>query len=323
MDRPTAEEILQSKGFYAWGFLGREAARAILGEDDARWGQAGSVIAVALRYGEGEYSLPDWARGGGGSETAGGEALSIGRFARANWYAELLDRLAAAAGELHGLARASGLASPGPKAWRRFSNSRLPEKRLALAAGLGRLGRNDILIAEPRHVRPGQPASSSAVILGFLLCPVEIQTGENLPGGQFAARLPAEQKFPCGECRRCIQACPTGALGSRGERFSRASCLQNWAGRDEKAPPEVEARMRGMLYGCDLCLKACPHFRTDESAATEHGRIGPFLPASFFRDRSEADIRMALWGTALGLGWISIRSLKERAAPTGLSEGSI
>ncbi|HEY9055268.1 MAG TPA: 4Fe-4S double cluster binding domain-containing protein [Rectinemataceae bacterium] len=325
LDPTLAGEILERLGFFSWGFLGPERTRALLGRAELQGTEAGTAIAVAFRYGEGEYDAPDWIWEGKaqGSEEGRQAMLGLARFARANWYAELLGRLAAAAKELHSHSAEAGLPSPSPKAWRRFANSPLPERRIALEAGLGRLGKNNILIAEASRSRPGSPQRSSAVLLGVLLSPpgIAFEAEPGKPAEKVDASSPtlmerslgAKKLFPCGDCSQCAQACPTGAIDPLQGGFDREKCRQNWAGRKEHAPGLVEASMGDMLYGCDRCLEACPYFRIDEAAFTELGRLGPKLPATFFLNRSDAEIRSALKGTALGLGWISPAYFRERA----------
>jgi len=269
---------LGNQGFFAWGFLDRETLEETITASKAdqaalsRYGieHTESVAVVALRYGEGAFAPPLWASEK--TRESGSVTVQIARFARANWYGEILARLKVAVTGLIGSTSAMGLSIPPSKTWKRLSNSALPERALALAAGLGALGKNGLLIAKPR----GGGEASSAVLLGLLLCPVSLGVAEK------AVPLSA----PCGPCRRCLDACPTKALSGEGRDFSRELCLQNWTARDLNPPPVVERSLGTILYGCDSCLKACPYFTIDPLARTELGKLGPELPADFFSGRN-------------------------------------
>lgn len=61
----------------------------------------------------------------------------------------------------------------------------------------------------------------------------------------------------CGTCRRCMEACPTGAITEEG--FVRARCLRNWMMSGKPIPEDMRAPMKNMLVGCDICQRCCPH----------------------------------------------------------------
>jgi epoxyqueuosine reductase QueG len=296
MDLPEIlEASLREAGLSAYGLLSEErlkTAFADLGrETRSRYAldRGGGGVAVALAYGEGPAEPPAWA-----AAYPGPPAL-IARFARANWYAELSARLASAAASARAALVSSG-ADPGPaRDWRRLVNSGLPEKRLALEAGLGRLGRHCLLML---------PEAGSAAVIGLLLTPFGLPDSADPP----SAVLDAD----CERCGACVAACPTGALKGDGS-LERARCLQHWSSLPGPLPPAVEAAWGGRLYGCDTCQEACPRFRPDRGAETARGLLGPGLPASWIASASEGEIRAALKGSALGRTWISPEALKRNA----------
>jgi epoxyqueuosine reductase len=113
------------------------------------------------------------------------------------------------------------------------------ERSLARAAGLGWTGKNTCLI----HPRLG-----SFGFLAVLLTSLEASE-EGLP-----LRVPDR----CGSCRRCLDACPTGALTAPYE-MDAARCISYLTIEHRGA---IEAGlMEGMgrqVFGCDICQDVCP-----------------------------------------------------------------
>lgn len=122
----------------------------------------------------------------------------------------------------------------------------LAERSWALAAGLGWRGRQGQLIT-PRH--------GACVLLGAIVTDLE------------PARPPAPHPSRCGSCRRCVLACPTGAIRADGSVDARR-CLSYWSIESRRAPPsDIAARWDGTLFGCDRCTAVCPWNRFGADAA--------------------------------------------------------
>jgi epoxyqueuosine reductase len=113
------------------------------------------------------------------------------------------------------------------------------ERSLATAAGLGWTGKNTCLI----HPRLG-----SYGFLAVLLTSLEAQ-GE---GQQLAV---ADR---CGSCRRCLDACPTGALIAPCQ-MDAARCIA-YLTIEHRGPiaPEWMEGMGRQVFGCDICQDVCP-----------------------------------------------------------------
>lgn len=112
------------------------------------------------------------------------------------------------------------------------------ERYWAQRAGLGFIGRNNCLII---------PGKGSYFFLG------EIITTAQLPPDD-----PCE--MTCGDCGRCAQACPSGALNNEGAAdCSRClSCLliEN---HEDILPDWVGGVIDNRVVGCDDCQLCCPH----------------------------------------------------------------
>jgi epoxyqueuosine reductase len=69
----------------------------------------------------------------------------------------------------------------------------------------------------------------------------------------------------CGECRACIDACPTGAILEEGALDARL-CLSYLSQSRLDELPFAEA-FEDRVYGCDICQDVCPWNRGAERRA--------------------------------------------------------
>ena len=223
----------------------------------------------------------------------------VAPFARRNYYREAVVRLKAAlaglgTGPRTGLRGAAGEAGgPGP---RLFSNSRLPEKLLAAACGLGFLGSHSIAIA---------PRLGSAFLIAGAFLPAELVPAPALrqeSDEPFARGLEAGGE--CGDCRACMAACPVGAITAPGV-VDRELCLPSLSTRLAPWPPAARAAWGFRLYGCQSCQDVCPHNRAlSLQTPTERGAIGSSVPLGRLLARDEEGVREMFKGTALARSWI-------------------
>jgi len=120
----------------------------------------------------------------------------------------------------------------------------LAERALAQRAGLGHIGRNRLLI---------HPRFGPHVFLGELITTTELEPD---PPSQSGAR---SDPPICGDCRACIDACPTGALDPSG-RLDARRCLSYLTGEyDGPIDASIARRMGDTLYRCERCIDACPY----------------------------------------------------------------
>ncbi len=116
-------------------------------------------------------------------------------------------------------------------------NSGLVDRGSAYRAGLGFFGKNNCLINDEY---------GSYFFIGQILINQTIIFKKN-----------DVNTAKCGKCRRCIEACPTGALQDH-FRFDPRKCL-SYLTQKKTLSAEDETHFTQYLYGCDICQKVCPY----------------------------------------------------------------
>ena len=117
------------------------------------------------------------------------------------------------------------------------------ERAWAVQAGLGWTGKNGCLII---------PRKGSFFFLGELITNIEL-----VPDAAF------EKDF-CGNCRRCMEACPTQAIVAPGKLDARRCISYLTIELKDRIPDEFREKMQGRIFGCDICQDVCPHNRFSE-----------------------------------------------------------
>lgn len=76
-----------------------------------------------------------------------------------------------------------------------------------------------------------------------------------------------KHELHCGSCRRCMEACPGGAITEDG--FVVEKCIRHWMLSGKTAPETVRNVMGNRLIGCDECQRCCPHNHEPKAEAGE------------------------------------------------------
>jgi epoxyqueuosine reductase len=141
------------------------------------------------------------------------------------------------------------------------------DRAAAVRAGVAFFGKNTLAITE-RH--------GSWVVLGALVTDVEVECSPPL-------------RLDCGDCRLCIDACPTGALDEPGT-LDATRCLSYWTQAPRPIPEAYRPELGDMVYGCDICQDVCPWNRVVErrrAAEPPEPDAQPFVRLADWLERDE------------------------------------
>ncbi|MGF6273433.1 epoxyqueuosine reductase [Massilia sp. UYP11] len=197
------------------------------------------------------------------------DAAVVSVYARGRDYHKVLrNRLQSLAGRIQD--------AIGPFGFRVFTDSApVMELPLAEKAGLGWRGKHTLLLSR---------AAGSTFFIGEILVdlplPVDPPTGAH-----------------CGQCRSCIDLCPTGAILGPGKLDARRCISYLTIELKSSIPEELRPLIGNRIYGCDDCQVACPWNKFAQPAAVpdfdERNGLGDGdLLALFAWDEEEFNRRM-------------------------------
>lgn len=165
------------------------------------------------------------------------------------------------------------------------------ERAWAAAAGLGWVGNNGLVL----HPRLGSYFFLGVVLLSASLPPTP------------APRLPS-----CGTCRRCIEACPTGAIVAPKVVDARRCLSYLTIESRESFPEALRPALGERIFGCDVCQEVCPW----------NARAPVVLPGTGEALRTSLDLTEALMLDARGFTARYRRSPVWRATQEGLARNA-
>ena len=250
-----AEPIETERAYYkylqhgyhgAMGYLERDAAKRIDPRQVVPGGR--SIICVAINY----YNPAPSVREKGANE----DGANFGKIARYAWGREYHGIVK---GKLDQLREYISSMADEPRQFCCVDSGPLVEKAHAVRAGLGWIGKNGLVINE---------TYGSWLVLGEIVTDIELQYDE-----------PVESQ--CGQCTKCLQGCPTGALVEPHVLDGRRCIAYFNSVKKAVMPSELAGKTDGWLLGCDVCQDVCP-FNQDAPTTGEEG-------FKFRRDRVDID----------------------------------
>ncbi|MGK0288632.1 MAG: epoxyqueuosine reductase [bacterium] len=129
----------------------------------------------------------------------------------------------------------------------------LPEKILGQKTGLGWIGKNSLLI---------HPKKGSYFFLGELVTNLELDSSTPI-------------KDYCGNCTRCITACPTDAILPN-KTVDANRCI-SWLTIEKAGDFSIdeEKMLSYQIFGCDICQQVCPWNREAEQTQDSSFQCDP------------------------------------------------
>ncbi|NDD61787.1 MAG: tRNA epoxyqueuosine(34) reductase QueG, partial [Actinobacteria bacterium] len=186
---------------------------------------ARSIIVAARSYYAREVDGAGDAHGSG--KTSDAVPARIARYAWRDHYEPLRDALRVAAQRLK---------RDGHRATVFADDNSIVDREVAYRAGLGWYGKNANLLLD---------GLGSWFVLGCVVTTADLSSTER------------EVADGCGSCRRCIDACPTGAIVEPGVVDARR-CLAWLLQKPGTFDPQYRVALGTRIYGCDDCQVACP-----------------------------------------------------------------
>ncbi|UCF44470.1 MAG: tRNA epoxyqueuosine(34) reductase QueG [Planctomycetota bacterium] len=113
----------------------------------------------------------------------------------------------------------------------------VPERALAVRAGLGFIGKNHMLI---------NPTLGPQIFLAEIITNLKLQTDESVTDD-------------CSGCNKCVDACPIGALQPDGHLNANKCISYLTIEYKGEIPPDLAEKIHDRLFGCDECVLACPY----------------------------------------------------------------
>lgn len=137
------------------------------------------------------------------------------------------------------------------------------ERDAAERAGIGFVGRNTMLI---------RPGLGSWLFLGVVVTDVALAYDAPFAGGT------------CGQCTRCLVACPTGAFPSPYVLDSRRCISYLTIELAGPIPVELRSGIGNRIFGCDICNETCPYNRSASRTDGWREPLDPDIAAPYLLD---------------------------------------
>ena len=168
--------------------------------------------------------------------------------------------------------------------------ARLRRSLEALGERLG--GDYRVLVDENDHVDREAAVRSGVAFYGKNTMAITRRFGSWVVLGTLVTEAELEPTPPldldCGQCRLCIDACPTDALDEPGT-LDASKCVSYWTQAPASIPEAYRAELGDTVYGCDICQDVCPWNRGVEKRRADASRPSDATPTVSLREWLERD----------------------------------
>lgn len=159
------------------------------------------------------------------------------------------------------------------------------ERALAEQSGIGQIGKNSLVISREFGSWIFLAEVLTTIDLGFSSAPTAAVPGD---ASSTPTSSPLHKKTfgLCGQCTKCIQACPTGAIIAPGVIDSRLCISYLTIENRKKIPAHLAKKIKKTrrLFGCDICQEVCPHNEAKQKPV--RGDVFASLPAAPVSNRN-------------------------------------
>jgi len=122
----------------------------------------------------------------------------------------------------------------------------ISEKSFAARGGIGFIGRNGMMIIPKKKNGVKNSSFGSFFFLGLIITDLALEPDSPVEG-------------TCGQCRKCIESCPTNAIVGDGI-IDATKCISYHTTQNKgEIPDDIASAMGNMVFGCDICQLVCPY----------------------------------------------------------------
>lgn len=169
----------------------------------------------------------------------------------------------------------------------------LPERKLAMLAGVAWRGRNGNVFTD---------GCGSYISIGEIVTDIKLPASEPMLDNR------------CEKCDKCVRACPAQAITGFGV-IDTARCVSGLTQSSGIIPRDLTSSMGNHIYGCDICQEVCPQNANIKSVSPDfaheaypgaHSEIVPLIRLS------AEEFKNTLKNSSIG--WIRRTRIRRNAA---------